>query len=486
MRPATRYRCRLCQTETPRWVGRCPGCAEWGCLDPAAGAVRDRSGPRADHGGPVPLVAVDGGAARPVPSGVAEFDRVLAGGLVPGSATLLFGEPGVGKSTLLLQVLAAVADRGGRSLLVSAEESAAQVRARTARTGEPPAGLLICDTAEVTVAEAAWRDCGPSLVVVDSVQALSDPDVAGTAGSITQVRACADRLVRLAKTSGVPVILVGHVTKDGDVAGPRALEHLVDTVLAVEGDRHHALRLLRAVKHRFGPTGEVGLFLMGEDGLVGLADPGALLMGDRNASVPGSAVTALLQGRRPLVVELQALVCPAPAGLAAGARRSVQGPDAGRLALVLAVLEARLSVTLGPFQVFVSAAGGVRAAEPATDLPLALALISAVDDVVLPEHLVSFGEIGLAGELRQVPGADRRLAEAARMGFTTALVPASTIEPPAGMRAVRAATLAEAVQAVRRLAGPSTRGTKLRVRSGGRGPWAEPAVDPRPMAAGAP
>jgi DNA repair protein RadA/Sms len=408
----------------------------------------------------VPLAEVDGRAARPVPTGVAELDRVLAGGLVPGSATLIYGEPGVGKSTLLLQVLSAVAGQGASALLVSAEESAAQVRARTARTGEPPAALLVCDTADLSVAQSAWRSCAPSLVVVDSVQTLADPEVAGPAGSISQVRSCADRLVRLAKTSGVPLILVGQVTKEGDVAGPRALEHLVDTVLVVEGDRHHALRLLRAVKHRFGPTGEVGLFTMGEDGLVGLDDPGALLLGDRNASVPGSAVTALLQGRRPLVVELQALVCPAPAGLAAGARRSVQGLDSGRLALVLAVLEARLGLTLGALQVFVSAAGGVRATEPAMDLPLALALTSAAEAVALPERLVSFGEVGLAGELRHVPGADRRLAEAARMGFTTALVPASTVEPPRGMRAVRAATLAEAVQAVRRLARPPIRSVR--------------------------
>ena len=430
-------------------MGRCPDCGEWNALEPvAAAAGAGAVGGSVGAGpAPVPLAAVCGDGATPLPTGIAEVDRVLAGGLVPGSVTLLYGEPGVGKSTLLLQVLASVASGGARTLLVSTEESSPQVRRRAGRLRSLPPDLYVVATADVAAAEDAVRSVGPALVVVDSVQMLSDPEVTGGAGGLAQVRSCAERLARLARGEGSAVVLVGHVTKEGDLAGPRVLEHLVDTVLAFEGDRHHALRLLRADKHRFGATGEVGLFEMTDRGVCDVADPGPLLLGDRRADVPGSAVTAVLQGRRSLVVEVQALVAPAsPAG---AARRTAVGLDGRRLATVAAVLEARTAVSLAGLELFASAAGGVRAGEPATDLPLALALGSAATGTALPADLVSFGEVGLTGEVRQVTGAERRLAEAARLGFSTALVPVSTPDGPPGMAMVRVATVAEALAAAR-------------------------------------
>ncbi len=393
-------------------------------------------------GEPVSLAAVDPDAARPVPTGVAEMDRVLAGGLVPGSLTLVYGEPGVGKSTLLLQVLLASASSGRSALLASAEESTSQVRVRAARLGPIPPSLFVVGGADVTLVGEAVAAVHPDVVVADSVQALVDPEVSGVPGTLAQVRACADRLAQLARREGPAVVVVGHVTKEGGLAGPRALEHLVDTVLSFEGDRHHALRLLRAVKHRFGPTGEVGLFEMGEEGLRAVADPGPLLLGDRRPEVPGSAVSALLHGRRPLVVEIQALAYGAGRGSAA---RTAQGIDPRRLASLVAVLECRAGVVTASGELFVSATAGVRAVEPATDLPVSLAVASAAQGLALPADLISFGEIGLAGEVRQVPGADRRLAEAARLGFTRALVPASTAEGPAALALFRVGTLVEAL-----------------------------------------
>ena len=445
-RPPTTHRCRGCGAVTQRWAGRCPGCGEWNSLEEWAAPRGTSASPSV---GPVRLAEVDPAAGRPLPTGLAEVDRVLAGGLLPGSVTLVFGEPGVGKSTLLLQVLTAAAAGGRTVLLVSAEESAAQVRARAERMGPLPPALFVSATGDVDEVEAAVAALSPDLVVVDSVQTVVDPAAGAAAGSVLGVRACVDRLTRLAKERGPAVVLVGHVTKEGDLAGPRALEHLVDTVVSFEGDRHHSLRMLRAVKHRFGPTGEVGLFEMGESGLVDVADPGPLLLGDRRPEVPGSAVTPLLQGRRPLLVEIQAL---ASTGAGGGPRRNVQGVDPRRLGAVAAVLECRAGVDLTGLELFVSAAGGVRAAEPAVDLALALAVASAVAGRPLPADLVSFGEVGLAGEVRQVPGAERRLAEAARLGFTRALVPASSAAGAAGLSVVGCRTVVEAVAAALRLA----------------------------------
>ncbi|MGH9101595.1 MAG: DNA repair protein RadA, partial [Acidimicrobiales bacterium] len=365
--------------------------------------------------------------------------------------TLLAGEPGVGKSTLLLQALVSMARRGERVLLVSAEESAVQVRQRAERLGDLPAELWLASETSLPRLLGIVSELEPAAVVVDSVQTVADPEIGGSPGSVAQVRGCSQRLVAMAKSSGTSVVVSGHVTKDGAVAGPRVLEHLVDTVLTFEGERHHALRLLRAVKHRFGSTGELGLFEMGETGLSGIADPSTLFLSDRRVGVPGAVVLPAMEGRRPLLVELQALVSESRLSMA---RRSAQGLDGGRLALVLAVTERWLRVPFAKLDVFASAVGGVRVAEPAADLALGLALVSAVTQRCIPADLVALGEIGLAGEVRQVAQTERRLAEAARLGFTGAMVPLSAPEPPPGMRLVRVAGLADAACAVGLTGGP--------------------------------
>lgn len=445
------HRCRSCGACVQRWLGRCPSCGEWNSLQAQAapprppGAAGGRGTGEAGGGepaGPRPLADVDPSGARPVPTGLAEVDRVLGGGLVPGSLTLLYGEPGAGKSTLLLQVLASMAS-AATVLLVSAEETAAQVRARAERLGPLPPRLLVYATTDLDALEAAVWASETALVVVDSVHTVADRALAGPPGSLVQVRGCADRLVRTARESAAAVVVVGHVTKEGAPAGPRALEHLVDTVLCLDGDRHHRLRLLRSVKHRFGPAGEVGLLEMAPGGLRQVPDPAPLLLGDRLPAVPGSAVTPLLHGSRPLLVEVQALACAG--GAAQPGRRTVQGLDPRRAATVAAVLECRVGVGVGEVELYLSAVGGVRAHEPAVDLPLALAVASAVAGHPLPADLVSMGEVGLAGEVRQVRGAERRLAEAARLGFRRAVVPASTPPGPAGLELHRVTSLAEAV-----------------------------------------
>jgi DNA repair protein RadA/Sms len=440
-RPMEIYLCTACEGVAPQWVGRCPVCGQWNSL--VATVRRDAM---AAHPGAlcaaVPLRHVGSDASLPVPTGVTEFDRVLGGGLVAGSVTLVFGPPGVGKSTLLFQVLASVAGSGAVVVLASAEESLSQVSGRAGRLGAVPETLLALDGHDVAAVEAAIIRHSPALVVVDSVQTVADDQLPGAAGSLAQVRACVERLTRLGKSAGVPVVLVGHVTKDGDPAGPRAVEHLVDTVLSFDGDRHHALRVLTAVKHRFGPTGEAGIFEMRDDGLRAVPDPGPLLLGDRMAGIPGSVVIPVLQGRRPLLVEVQALLGPG----ASGARPHSSGIDASRVTLLLAVLSRRAEVEVGG-EVFVAAVGGISITEPAVDLAVALALASAAQGRVLPADLVVFGELGLAGEVRMVPGADRRLAEAWRAGFTSALVPPSTPADaaPPGMEIRRVGTLTEAL-----------------------------------------
>ncbi len=395
----------------------------------------------------VPLGSVVGGDALPRATGVGEVDRVLGGGFVDGAVTLVFGPPGVGKSTLLFQVLAAVAARGAEVLLASAEESLAQVSGRAARLGSIPERLNVLAGNDVGAIEAAMVNRPPALVVVDSIQTICDPGQPGATGSLAQIRDCVDRLTRLAKSTGIPVVLVGHVTKDGDLAGPRSIEHMVDTVISFEGDRHHALRMLTAVKHRFGPTGEVGIFEMRDDGVRAVADPGPLLLGDRMAGVPGSVVVPVLQGRRPILVEVQALLGPE----AAGGRPHTLGIDASRVILLLAVLGCRTEVKVGKVEVFVAAVGGITISEPAVDLAVALAVASAAEGRAVPSDLVVFGELGLAGEVRMVPGADRRLNEAMRAGFTRALIPASTSldTVPPGMEVHRVRTLSDALGLLR-------------------------------------
>lgn len=447
----TVHRCTECGSAAPRWSGRCGACGAWNTLveeveEPRPAGAVARSGP-ADR--PVPLHEVDLHEWSARPTGIDELDRVLGGGLVPGSVTLLGGEPGIGKSTLLLQAVSSLARRGARCLVVSAEESKQQVRLRADRLGVREPAVWLASATSLPDIVAAVGEVVPDVLVVDSVQTVHDPEVGSAPGSVVQVRECAHQLVRVAKERGVAMVLVGHVTKDGSLAGPRVLEHVVDTVLSFEGDRHHALRLLRAVKHRFGPTGELGLFEMADAGLVGVPDPSGLLLGDRclgrdGTAAPGSVVVPAMEGNRPLLVELQALVAstslPQP-------RRSAQGLDSGRLSLLVAVLEQRVGLLLGTSDVYASAVGGVRVVEPAADLALALALAGALADVPVPPGLVACGEVGLAGEVRQAAHTPRRLAEAARLGFTRAVVPASTPGAgcPGGLELVRVGTLVEAV-----------------------------------------
>ena len=443
-RTRSTYRCGECGSEGPQWTGRCGGCGAWNTVveervrEPTA-SVR---APRGTASLALPIAEVEGEGWEPRPTGIGELDRVLGGGLVAGSVALLGGEPGIGKSTLLLQALSSLARGGTRCLLACAEESAQQVRLRAARLGALDPRLWLVAETELPAILGHAGAVGPDVLVVDSIQTVHDPELASAPGSVAQVRECAHRLVRAAKESGRATVLVGHVTKDGALAGPRVLEHVVDTVLSFEGERHHALRLLRAVKHRFGPTSELGLFEMTDDGLVGVPDPGRLFLSDRQASAPGSVVVPTLDGHRPLLVELQALV--AKSSLATP-RRSAQGLDSGRLAMISAVIEERVGVTLVGADVYALAVGGVRIVEPGADLALALALMSSVTGTALPADLVACGEVGLCGELRQVGQTGRRLAEAARLGFRRAVVPASAPEPPPGLEVLRASTLVEAI-----------------------------------------
>jgi len=392
---------------------------------------------------PLPLASIDADGAIAMATGIDELDRVLGGGLVAGSVTVLGGEPGIGKSTLVLQALTSFVSDGRTALLVAAEESGEQVRRRADRLGAAVDGCYLLATTDLDVVVNTAVQLQPSVLVVDSIQALSDQECGSQAGSPSQVRECAGRLVRYAKSSGVATLLVGHVTKDGALAGPRTLEHMVDTVLSFDGDRHQSLRMLSASKHRYGPTGEIGLFEMTETGLKGLADPSAVLLGDRRRGVPGSVAVPVLEGRRPLIVEIQGLVGPQTSAVP---RRIAQGVLGGRLALLLAVLERRCHMVLATSDVFVSAVGGLRVTEPAADLGIAFALVSAVTGIAVGDDVVACGEVGLAGEIRRVRAGERRLAEAARLGFRRAVVPQSVSEGPVELELLRAGTLLEAVR----------------------------------------
>ncbi len=441
----TTHRCSDCGAAAPKWSGRCATCGAWNTLIEEVEAPRPAGGPLDGIGAadrPTPILEVDTSEGAPRPTGVAELDRVLGGGLVPGSVTLLGGEPGIGKSTLLLQVAAARARAGESVLYVSGEESKQQVRARAERLHAlEPRMWLLAETLLPAVV-AALDEVRATTVVVDSIQTVMDPDLGSAPGSVVQVRECAHRLVREAKERGIAVVLVGHVTKDGGLAGPRVLEHVVDTVLSFEGERHHALRLLRAAKHRFGPTSELGLFEMTESGLAGVPDPSGLFLADRRTGIAGSVVVPIVEGQRPLLVEVQALVSPSALALP---RRSAQGLDNSRLALLTAVLDKRAGLGMSTLDVYVSAIGGVRLAEPGSDLGVCLALASSLTGEVVPADLVACGEVGLAGELRQVAQTPRRLAEAARLGFKRVIVPASAPNGVEGVEVIRARSLVEAL-----------------------------------------
>lgn len=433
-RARTVWRCQSCGASAPKWYGRCPDCGEYGTFVEEAEVIAGARGP----GSPmrtmprVSLADVGHAEENRTPTGVSELDRVLGGGFVTGSLVLLGGEPGIGKSTILLQVASCVAEAGGRVLYVCGEESPGQVGMRARRTGSASAAVELMPETDVAALEAAVREQPPDLLIVDSIQTAFDPELTGAPGSVGQVRAATARLMRIAKDLGVTTVLVGHVTKDGAIAGPRVLEHMVDTVLYFEGDRDHAFRVVRAVKNRFGPVSEIGIFEMTERGLVAVGDPAAMLLGERGSAVPGSVAMAAMEGSRPLLVEIQALVTPTYLQVP---RRLATGVESGRLLQVIAVLERRGGLSFSGHDVYVSVAGGVRVAEPAVDLPLAVALASALKDRAVPLDVVAFGEVALTGLVRPVAHTEARSREAARHGLTrlVASVPAS-VTLPRGVR----------------------------------------------------
>jgi DNA repair protein RadA/Sms len=430
-----------------KWLGRCPKCQAWGTLKETAPrtalaklAVGAPSAPAQR------IVDVDVQAARAQPTGVTELDRVLGGGLVPGVVVLLAGEPGVGKSTLLLAVAAQYAKAGRRVLYVTGEESAGQVRLRADRTAAVHEQLYLSAESDLSAVLAQIDAVRPQLLVVDSVQTIASSAAEGSAGGPTQVRAVATALVAVAKERGLPVLLVGHVTKDGSVAGPKVLEHIVDVVLHFDGERHSTLRLVRGVKNRFGPADEVGCFDIRDDGIVGVADPSGLFIQRRDFPVAGTAITVTVEGKRPLLAEVQALVAVSTMAIP---RRAVSGLDSSRLAMVLAVLERRAGVRVHDREVFAATVGGMRVSEPAADLAVALAVASAAADRPLRPNTVVLGEVGLAGEVRRVGGVGRRLAEAARMGYTNALVPPDAGPLPDGIGATVVCDLESAIRILR-------------------------------------
>ena len=433
-----------------KWLGQCPECQAWGSLS-EIGATRVPVVAGQVSVAARPIDQVDVEAARARPTGVAELDRVLGGGLVPGAVVLLAGEPGVGKSTLLLECAARAAASGLPTLYVTGEESAGQVRLRAGRTGALEPGLWLAAETDLGAVLAHLDAVQPRLLVVDSIQTIASTAVDGSAGGVTQIRAVTAALIAVAKERGIATVLVGHVTKDGAIAGPRLLEHLVDVVLHFEGDRHSTLRMVRAVKNRFGPADEVGCFVLTGEGIVGLADPSGLFLSSRPEPVPGTCVTVTVEGRRPMLAEVQALVA---ASSLQNPRRAVSGLDSGRVSMVLAVVERRGGVPLAACDIYTATVGGIRLSEPATDLALALAVGSAVDDRALPTDLVAIGELGLSGELRPVPDLGRRLAEAARLGFRRAVVPAGSA-PAGGWELICVRDLSAARVAVANLSRPA-------------------------------
>ena len=434
----TAFVCQTCGHSAPRWLGQCPGCEAWNTLVEEALPEPKPRGARAAPvavGKPRLLAAVSAGEALRRATGIAELDRVLGGGLVQGSVVLVGGDPGIGKSTLALQACGALARQGLPVLYVAGEESPEQVRLRADRLGMAEAGVLIVAETAAEAVAALIDEARPAAVVVDSIQTLYTQALASAPGSVGQVRESAALLVARCKASGVACFLIGHVTKEGTLAGPRVLEHLVDTVLYFEGDSAHALRVLRAVKNRFGSTNEVAVFEMGEGGLVEVANPSAAFLAERPAGAPGSAVLATLEGSRPVLVEIQALVSRSALALP---RRTAIGLDAGRVALLLAVLEKRMRMPLHDQDVFLNVAGGLRLDEPATDLAVVAAAASSARGRALPADVVVWGEVGLTGEVRAVARAEARLREAARQGFHRCVLPAGNAKGLAALPDLRA------------------------------------------------
>ncbi len=426
--------CTACGHESRKWLGRCPGCGEWNSFAGQPAPARRKGGKAAARGAvPLPVTEAAAQVERRRPTGVEGVDRVLGGGLVAGSLVLLAGEPGVGKSTLLLQLAAALASAESPAFYVSAEESAQQVALRARRLGVTDADILLLAETSCDAVLGHLADGAPAVVIVDSVQTMVVDGVDAVAGSVSQVRQTAARFQELAKTRGIPVVLVGHVTKEGMIAGPKLLEHLVDVVLSMEGESGHDLRVLRAGKNRFGTVSELALFAMTGDGLEQVINPSAWLLDDRQAGAPGSAVAVAVEGSAPILVEVQALAAPSALGTP---RRVAHGFDGARLALLLAVLERRAGVGFGERDVFVNIVGGLSLREPALDLAVAAALLSSAADRPLADDLAVFGEIGLLGEVRAVSRTAERVREAAALGFRKVAVPARDADAALALPAV--------------------------------------------------
>ena len=416
------FTCTACGASLRKWAGKCDACGAWNSIIEEAPLS---AGPKAlgGKGRTIPLTDLATIEAPPprASSGIDELDRVLGGGLVPASAILVGGDPGIGKSTLLLQAAASFARRGVKCLYISGEEAPAQVRMRALRLGLTDAPVSLAAETNLRDILTTLDATRPGLAIIDSIQTMWLDSIEAAPGSVSQVRAACHELVTFAKRRGVAIILVGHVTKDGQIAGPRVVEHMVDTVLYFEGERGHQFRILRAVKNRFGPSDEIGVFEMTGDGLQQVTNPSALFLSDRGTSTPGSAVFAGIEGTRPVLTEIQALVAPSTLGTP---RRTVVGLDSGRLSTILAVLEARCGIPFTGLDVFLNVAGGMRVSEPAADLAVAAALLSAREDVAIPPEMVLFGEISLSGALRPVTQTENRLKEASKLGFTQAIAPA--------------------------------------------------------------
>ena len=422
-RAAARYVCQSCGASTSKWSGRCESCGEWNTIVQEIPVDSAPKGLGRGKGRPLEFVELHG-HQKPVErfsTGIPELDRVAGGGLVPGSAILVGGDPGIGKSTLLLQAVASLSAGGRRTIYISGEEAADQVRLRAQRLGLHGEGVQLGTATNVRDVLTVFEDASPpSAVVIDSIQTMYVDTIDSAPGTVSQVRTCAQELIKVAKRRGVALFLVGHVTKDGQIAGPRVLEHMVDTVLYFEGERSHHFRILRAVKNRFGPTDEIGVFEMGDKGLAEVANPSTLFLSNRDETISGAAVFAGMEGTRPVLVEIEALVAPSSLGTP---RRAVVGWDSARLAMILAVLEARCGLSLGARDVYLNVAGGLRVTEPAADLAVAAALVSSLSQTPLSAGTVVFGEIGLSGEVRAVNQMAARLKEAEKLGFSQAIVP---------------------------------------------------------------
>jgi DNA repair protein RadA/Sms len=448
-KPRSRYVCQVCGSVSSRWQGQCPDCAEWNTLVEDAGAVVTPFSARHNlRGGGRAIELVDLDREVPLPermsTGLREFDRAVGGGLVEGSATLIGGDPGIGKSTLLLQAAARIAAAGRAVAYISGEEATDQVRLRARRLGLGAAPVRLAAATSVRdILTTLGEGPPPALLVIDSIQTMHSDLIEGAPGTVSQVRASAGELIRYAKESGAALVLVGHVTKDGSIAGPRVLEHMVDTVLSFEGERSHQYRILRAAKNRFGGTDEIGVFAMAEAGLEEVGNPSALFLTHRDEAVSGSVVFPALEGTRPVLVEIQALTVRLASG--ATPRRAVVGWDSGRLAMILAVLEARCGLNFSTAEVYLNIAGGYRVVDPAADLAVAAALVSALSERPVPADAVAFGEVSLSGELRPVAHGALRLKEAGKLGFARALVPASLKGEKGGLSLSSFRTLGELV-----------------------------------------